>query len=176
VLKEFFAEQEDDEFINHLIAKFARYYQPMTARRVYMYYDVNGNTHVANSNETYAQLARRLLEEQGFKVQLMSHGANPYHDDRYEFINLSLSELDRRAPKIRVNEANCPNLKIAMYNAPVKIGEKGRRQKHKGSEKNTSKTPPKQATHITDAFDYIFFSKFRDNVEERIETPMMLLS
>jgi hypothetical protein len=56
-------------------------------------------------------------------------------------------------------------LKIALFNAPLKIGEKGLKAKNKNSERIDSKTPQQEATHITDCFDYIFFTKFRDNVE-----------
>jgi hypothetical protein len=173
VLKELFALQEDDEFIDHLAAKFVRYYEPMTNRRVNMYYDVNGNKRVANSNETYAELIQRLLGIKGFNVQLMSYGNNPFHDDKYEFLNISLSELDRRTPKIRINEANCPDLKIALYNAPIKMVE-GKKKKNKSSESMGSSTKQTQATHITDAFDYVYFSLYRDNMEEQLSNPIMM--
>lgn len=173
-LKEFFAEQKDDEFIDHLCAKFSKYYKPMSCRKVYLYYDVNGNKKVANSNETYAELARRLLEHEDFEVELMSYGANPFHDDKYELMQLALSELDNRLPRLRVNEANCPHLKVAMFSAPVKLVE-GKKKKNKNSERIGSSTDPKNATHITDALDYVYFARFRDNIEENIVSPFMLM-
>ena len=174
VLKEFFAEQKDDEFIDHLVKKFARYYQPMSNKRIYLYYDVNGNKKVANSNETYAELAKRLLEGFGFEVELMSFGANPFHDDKYELMQIALSEIDNRLPRIRVNEANCPHLKVALYSAPVKLVE-GKKKKNKNSERIGSSTDPKNATHITDALDYVYFSRYRDNLEENIGSLFMLM-
>jgi hypothetical protein len=166
VIKELFAEQSEGEWLDHLIEKFNSYYDPMTCRTIYFYDDVNGNKSQANTNETLRQTAVRLLTEGGWIVHIMSDKTNPFHQDKWEFINLALFEKDKRLPLIRINEGNCPDLKIAMFNAPLKIGEKGKKQKNKNSESFGSKTPQRQATHITDAFDYIYFNKFRDNVEE----------
>lgn len=173
-LKEIFTEQKDDEFLDHLCAKFCKYYAPMKNRDILMYYDVNGNKRVANSNETYAELCKRLIESKGFRVELMSFGNNPFHDDKYEFIQIALSEVDNRLPLIRINEANCPNLKVALYSAPVKLVE-GKKKKNKNSERIGSATDPKKATHITDAFDYVYFSRYRDRIEESIGSYIMLM-
>jgi hypothetical protein len=168
-INEFFAEQTDGEYIDHLIRKFTNYYAPMQCRHIYMYDDVNGNKSVANSNETTRQLVMRLLNEYGWTVQLMTESINPYHQDKWEYMNLALSGKDKRIPLIKINESNCPKLKIALFNAPLKIGEKGLKMKNKKSEHIDSKTPQQEATHITDCFDYIFFTKFRSSVEGLIQ-------
>jgi hypothetical protein len=164
VLKEFFALQP--EIIPDLIEKFCKYYihHSDADKIVYMYYDRNGNAHMANSKETYAEYAQRVFLEHGWNAILMSFNENPGHRDKFEFMNLGLTNKERRLPKIMINEENCPSLKIAMYNAPLKISE-GEIKKDKKSEQ--SKTiPQEQATHITDCLDVIYYSKYRKNIEE----------
>lgn len=165
-LKEFFAEQP--EYLKHLADKFDAYYQPMATRELKIYYDVNGKKHIAQSNETDIETIQRLLIDLGWEVTLEDIDTNPLHNDKYEFINLMLSEQDRRIPKWRINEANCPNLKIALFNAPVKINDKGRKEKNKTSERMDSKTPQTQATHITDTCDYYLFKKYRVNIQQEV--------
>lgn len=165
-LKEFFAEQP--EYLKHLVDKFNNYYQYMDARTLKVYYDVNGKKAIAQSDETDIQTVQRMLINLGWKVELIEIDTNPLHDDKFEFINLLLSEQDRRLPKWRIHETNCPNLKIAMFNAPLKVNEKGKKVKNKGSEAMKSKTPQTQATHITDTCDYYLFRKYRQQIEESV--------
>lgn len=165
-LKEFFAEQP--EYLNHLVDRFNKYYEPMTCRSIKVYYDVNGKKHIAQSDETDIQTVQRMLVDLGWEVELIDIDTNPMHDDKFDFINLILSEQDRRLPKWRIHETNCPNLKIALFNAPIKINERGRKVKNKGSERMDSKTPQTQATHITDTCDYILFRKYRKRIEESV--------
>lgn len=165
VLKEFFAEQP--EYLNDLVNYFDAYYRPMQCRRVNMYYDVNGKKHIAQSNDTDIEVVHRLLTELKWEVNLIEIDNNPLHDDKYEFINLALAEQDRRIPRIRIHEHNCPNLKIALFNTEMKM-IMGKKKKNKSNEKNGSKTPQRQATHITDAFDYYLFRRYRTNIEESV--------
>lgn len=172
VLHEFFALQPD--IIHDLIDKFDRYYAGHKERVIFMYYDRNGNTSVANSKETYAELVERLLYEKRWIVKLMSFDENPQHRDKYEFVNLILSENDERLPKVRINEENCPNTKIALYNTPIKIIT-GELKKDKGSERSDV-IPQEQATHITDCFDIILFSKFRNQIDDSINRFMSMIT
>jgi hypothetical protein len=168
ILNEFFAIQPD--IIHDLIDKFDLYYAHHTERIIYLYYDRNGNTNVANSKETYAELVERLLYEKRWIVRLMSFDENPQHRDKYEFINLMLSEQDARLPKVRINEENCPNAKIALYNTPIKLIA-GELKKDKGSERSDI-IPQEQATHVTDCFDIVLFSKFRKDIDESVNRFM----
>jgi hypothetical protein len=163
-LHEFFALRENDEIIHHLIDKFSKYYETHTERLIYVYYDRNGNTPLGNSQETYAELVERLLYEKGWKPRLKSYEENPSHRDKYEFLNIALAGLDRRIPLIRINDENCPNLKEAMYNTPIKTN-KGEVEKDKGSERSKV-IDQRKATHITDCFDILYYSQFRNNIEE----------
>lgn len=172
MLKEFFAEQP--KYINHLVDEFCAYYAPMTCRNLNLYYDVSGHKHNSQSNETDIELVSRLLVENGWIVNRIEIDSNPLHNDKFEFMNLLLSEQDRRLPRLRVHEQNCPNAKIAMFNAPLKIGEKGTKVKDKTSERMSSKTPQRQATHITDAIDYYLFRKYRGNIGESVSIGITL--
>jgi hypothetical protein len=163
-LHEFFALREEGEIIHHLVDKFSKYYESHKERLIYVYYDRNGNTPLGNSQETYAQLVERLLYEKGWKPRLESYEENPSHRDKYEFLNIALSGVDRRIPLVRINDENCPNLKEALYNTPIKV-TKGEVEKDKGSERSKV-IDQRKATHITDCFDILYYSKYRRNIEE----------
>lgn len=166
-LKEFFALHEDKEHIEHAIKKFCRYYATHPSRIVNMYYDRNGNGKVANSDESYAEYAARILYGEGWLVNLMTHEENPNHSDKYKFFIIALSGQDRNLPGIEINSANCPNLEIALFNTPTKI-VKGEVGKDKGSERPDSSVPHRQATHVTDAFDYGYYTRFRPLIDGSI--------
>lgn len=164
VLKEFYAEQP--EYIKHLVDYFNKYYEPMSCRDIEVYYDVSGKKHIGQSSETDIETVQRMLVECGWNVNLIEIETNPLHDDKFEFINSLLSEQDRRIPVLRIHEQNCPNLKVALFNAPIKLSSRGKKEKDKSSERLGSKTAPKQATHITDALDYLLFRRYRFKIEE----------
>lgn len=159
VLKEFFSEQQEQEYIDHLVDKFANYYNPMVNRDIDLYDDVQGNKPMANSAETLRQRLKRLLESKGFNVFIRTGSTNPTHKDKWAFINDALHEKDIRVPKIRINEANCPHLKIALFNTPIK-SVMGKLQKDKSGELSDS-LDQKDAPHITDAFDYVYYQKYK---------------
>jgi hypothetical protein len=165
LLKEFFALKSEDEIIHNLIEKFSAYYASHKERLLYVYYDRNGNTDVANSKETYAQLAERLLYAHGWKPRLQSFEENPSHRDKYEFLNIAIAGVDRRLPLVRINEENCPNLKEALYNTPIKITN-GEVSKDKGSERSKI-IDQRKATHITDSFDILYYSRYRNFIDKK---------
>lgn len=172
ILKEFFALQPEN--IYDLIEALNRYYCNHNERIINLYYDRNGNTHVANSKETYAELVQRLLYASNWIVDMRSFEENPGHRDKFEFINLALTGRDRRLPAIKINESNCPNLLIALYNTPIKIVN-GELKKDKGSERSTA-IPQQQATHITDCFDIVLFSRYKRNIDESMSSVLGLMS
>lgn len=159
-LKEFFAEQLNHEHIEHCMQKICNYYAPMSNRDIDFYDDVMGNKPMANSADTLRQTAIKVLERNGFNVYVKSGSINPTHKDKWGLINTALSENDLRYPKIRINEANCPNLKTALFSTPIR-NTMGKLEKVKESERN-DKVDQKTATHITDAFDYVYYHIFKD--------------
>ena len=93
-------------------------------------------------------------------MYVKSGSINPTHKDKWGLINTALSENDLRYPKIRINEANCPNLKTALFSTPIR-NTMGKLEKVKESERN-DKIDQKTATHITDAFDYVYYQLYKD--------------
>lgn len=160
ILKEFYVLQP--EFINHLIDKFCRYYSSHRDKTIFFYYDRNGNTKVANSDKTYAELAIGLFEDKGWNIVPMIFEENPHHQEKYIFFNILLQEKDKQLPIVRINEGNCPNLKTSIYNAPVKQ-KNGEIVKDKSSERKST-IPKEQATHFSDCFDIIVYKKYRRNI------------
>lgn len=164
VLKEFFSEQINKEHIEHVMTKFCDYYKPMTNRDIDFYDDVMGNKPMANSAETLRQTAVRILQDNGWYVNVKPSTFNPTHKDKWGLINLALAERDIRLPKIRINESNCPNLKVALFSTPIR-NVMGKLEKVKDSERN-DQIDQKQATHITDAFDYIYYNMHNNPMVE----------
>lgn len=164
VLKEFFSEQLEEEYVDHLINKFCDYYEPMVNRDIEFYDDVQGNKPMANSAKTLRETVIALLESRGWNVYVKSGSINPTHKDKWGFINQALYEKDLRVPKIRINEANCPHLKIAMFNTPIR-NTMGKIEKVKSGERSDV-LDQKDAPHITDAFDYVYYRKYKHQLIE----------
>lgn len=144
---------------NLFLEEFIPYYRPMKNKVVHLYYDRVGNSSVANSKYTYAQQAAKILRDNGWEVHEMTMGANPNHMDKYRLINVALKEDGRgNLPKIRINSANCADLIVSLEHAEVRDTSRGW-EKDKRSE--TRKAVEQQhATHLSDAFDYPFFTLF----------------
>jgi len=146
------------KMLDHLFNEFAEYYKGHKEKTIYMYYDKSGNKTEANATITYAQQASKILQSKGWRVLLMSRGAEVSHKSKFILINNILIERELKYPVLRFNEDNCKELISCMNNTPVEDTARGIR-KNKSSEK--SKTiPQEEATHLTDAFDCIITGKF----------------
>ncbi len=159
VLKEFYV--KTPKILDHLfIEEFLPYYDAHQCKEVYFYYDRTGNNSTANSKMTYAQQAIAILKAHGWRVYKMTTGTNPSYMDKFQLINVALKEDGkvRGIPKIRINEPNCPNLIVSMENAEVIDRGKGL-EKNKNSERRKG-VDQEHATHLSDTFDYPFFSMF----------------
>jgi len=159
VLKEFYV--KSPKILDHLfLEEFCPYYEDHQCKEVRFYYDRTGNNSTANSKLTYADQAREILKSQGWKVFTMTTGTNPSYMDKFQLINVALKEDGklRGVPKIRINEANCPNLIISMENAECLDRGKGI-EKDKRSERRKG-VDQEHATHLSDTFDYPFFSLY----------------
>ena len=111
---------------------------------------------------TYAEQAIDILKRMGWTVYIMTTGTNPYYMDKFQLINVALKEDGRRhgVPKIRINKANCPNLIVSMEHAEVYDRGRGL-EKDKRSERRKG-VDQEHATHLSDTFDYPFFSMYWD--------------
>lgn len=165
VIKDFFVTKP--EYIMHLIDKFSKYYRYHGERVIYLYYDRNGRSPVANSADTYAQYAMQLFYKNNWAVIDKEEGTeNPDHGDKFEFFKILFGERDKRLPKVLINEDNCPNLKISMERAETKVTT-GRVEKNKSSERSNY-VLPQHATHLSDAIDYILYRKYRKVIDYNI--------
>lgn len=161
VLKEFFV--KSPKILDHLfLEEFLPYYAPHNCKEVYFYYDRTGNNRTANSKMTFADQARDILMKNGWTVYNMTTGVNPSYMDKFRLINVALREDGKMKglPKIRINQANCPNLIISMEHAEVYDRGKGL-EKDKRSERRKG-VDQEHATHLSDTFDYPFFELFWD--------------
>ncbi|WBL25112.1 terminase large subunit domain-containing protein [Zunongwangia sp. HGR-M22] len=164
VLKEFYV--KSPKMLDHLfLEEFLPYYLPHPTKEVYFYYDRTGNNRMANSKMTMADQAKDILTKAGWTVYKMTTGANPSYTEKFRLINVALREDGRRRglPKIRINQANCPNLIVSMENAEVYDRGKGL-EKDKRSERRKG-VDQEHATHLSDTFDYPFFSMFEGKLD-----------
>jgi hypothetical protein len=90
----------------------------------------------------------------------MTRGAAATHFDKYLLLNAMLKENDPRLPKIRINEANNPDLIIALERTEALESLNGV-DKNKKDERNKD-FPQQHATHLTDAFDIPIVSMYND--------------
>lgn len=159
VLKEFYV--KTPKILDHLfLEEFIPYYRDHQCKEIYFYYDRTGNNATANSNMTFAEKACEILRAAGWTVYVMTTGTNPSYQDKYLLINTALREDGklRGIPKIRINEANCPNLIVSMEHAECLDRGRGI-EKDKRSERRKG-VDQEHATHLSDTFDYPFFSMF----------------
>lgn len=158
VLKEFFV--KSPKILDHLfLEEFLPYYSSHSCKEVYFYYDRTGNNRIANSKMTFADQAKEILSNHAWTVYNMTTGSNPSYMDKFRLINVALKDDgNKNLPKIRINRSNCPNLIISMEHAEAYDRGRGlekdkRPEQRKGVEQE-------HATHLSDTFDYPFFSMF----------------
>lgn len=149
--------------INDLINDFVGYYQNHPTKVLYLWYDATGNNRQANASLTYAQEVQRLLEQQGWVVNLMTEARrNESHLTKYQLWNKLLGESSG-LPVIRFNKYNCQELWISMTNAPASQGHNEAIRKNKASERNKN-LAQEHATHFSDAADVIVVGMFGSNL------------
>lgn len=165
VLKEFFV--KSPKILDHLfLEKFLPYYAPHGCKDIYFYYDRTGNNRIANSKMTFADQAMEILRAHGWTVYQMTTGTNPSYIDKFRLINVALKDDGRKGlPKIRINKTNCPNLIVSMEHAEAYDRGRGL-EKDKRPEQRKG-VDQEHATHLSDTFDYPFFSMFWDKFSGR---------
>lgn len=146
----------DDLFIEQFIP----YYRPHQEKLIYLYGGHDGHNRMPNSHLTLFEQVRDLLSKHGWTVIVMAKTSAPTHYDKYLLNNAMLKEVDSKLPKIRINEANNPDLIIALERAEAIESNKGV-DKSKKDERN-KEFPQQHAPHLTDAFDMPIFSMYYD--------------
>jgi len=146
----------DDLFIEQFIP----YYRPHQEKMIYLYGGHDGNNRLPNSSLTLFQQIQELLTKHGWTVMIMTRGAAATHFEKYLLLNAMLKEYDPRLPKIRINEANNPDLIIALERTEAVESLSGV-DKNKKDERN-KEFPQQHATHLTDAFDVPIITMYND--------------
>lgn len=152
-LNEFF--ENGNESTETWLRPFVEFYRNHKEKVIYLYGDPGGNkTSVLDQRSSYQKM-EEYLNKHGWKLQNMVRGkAYPGHKQKQEFINDMLTEKDAGLPKIRFNYTRCRNSIISIENTPIKPDFK----KDKSSE--TKDIDQRQATHPSDAFDYLMWFRY----------------
>jgi hypothetical protein len=158
LLKNHFVKQP--KILNDVCEDWCKYYRFHPTKRLILFYDKQtGNLHMGNSKDTMAEQAVKIFEKHGWSVEIQpTGGQNPQHDLKYLLWNLCLIEDNPRFPSIRINEANCSELRQALLYTPAK-DVNGKTKKDKSSEALKS-IPDEVSTDMTDAADYLLWGLF----------------
>ncbi|MGJ3236417.1 hypothetical protein [Marivirga sp.] len=148
--------------LDDLAQDFCDYYRHHPEKHVRFLYDHTGNSRVANSKETYAEQFAKILEKNGWTVEMATKGAAMSHQNKYLLWNKILKKEEPNMPDIQFNLDNCKDALVSMENAPVKEGKTGI-EKNKSSEKNEL-IPQEEATHFSDTCDMHVVDLFSDKL------------
>ncbi|MDO3391901.1 hypothetical protein Q3C19_15685 [Bacteroides sp. ET489] len=154
VLKSFYVKTPGK--LQDLVKQVADYYRPKLKHEVVVYYDHTFTWETGASSESYADIIRRVLEENGYTVQMVYVGQAPRHDWKHLNIDRSLKG-DPDFLLVRINLYNNEFLKIALEQTGVRQGKNGfEKDKTPEGTPDTPDTPDEYKTHITDAFDTLW--------------------
>lgn len=143
--------------LSELVQRICDYYSPMLDRRVVVYHDTTFIWQTGSSSESYIDLIERVFKENGWKVSKVFVGQPPPHTWKHEGIDLSLKE-DPRYLHIRMNLLNNEFLKIAMEQTGIRQGKNGfEKDKSPEGTPDSADNPDEYKTHITDAFDTLWY-------------------
>ena len=133
------------------------HYEPKLKKDVVVYFDHTFVWQTGTNSESYIDVIERIFKGNGWNVELQFVGQAPRHDWKHEYIDLSLKG-DPRYLRIRFNLMNNEFLKIAMEQTGVKQGKNGfEKDKSPEHTPDTPETPDEYKTHITDAFDTLWY-------------------
>lgn len=172
VLKSFWV--QNPRILDDMIKEdFLPYYRHHKTKRIYMYYDRNGNARRPAARTTLAEHAQQLFEKGGWSVIRKTTGLDAKHDEKYHLIARAFKEDDARLPKIRINKPNNQDLIVSLENAEAREST-GQIKKDKRSEQR--KTVKQQhATHLSDAFDVFIVPKCKEALRGRASFVDMTL-
>lgn len=155
---EFFAKETTTTLIEKVCDDFIKEYKDHLKKIVYLYGDRSGKNKDPDRNQSFYQKITQKLTMAGWTVIDMTANTYPSYKNRYMLISDLLGENKPRFPKIRIHAEKCKSLIIAIQNAGIL--EKETFEKDKSSEGSSNGIQQEFATHFTDAFDYVLYSKF----------------
>lgn len=143
--------------LQELVQQIADHYLPMFSHRVIFYYDSTFVWETGSTSESYADVINRVFTDNGWEVEMVFVGQPPRHDWKHEGIDLSLKG-DPGYLTIRMNLLTNEFLKIAMEQTGVRQGRNGfEKDKKPESTPDSAEEPDEYKTHITDAFDTLWY-------------------
>lgn len=155
VLKSFYVKTPSK--LQDLVKQIADYYRPKLNHDIVVYYDHTFVWESGATSETYADTIERVFVESGYNTTMQYIGQAPKHDWKHLSIDAALKG-DPQYLTILINLYQNEFLKIAMEQTGVKQGKNGfeKDKKPEGTE-DTADNPDQYKTHITDAFDTLWF-------------------
>lgn len=179
-INEFFEKPDENgtAVIERLCSRLVGYYAAHPTKTIYFFRDRYGDHRNPNvfNNKSYNQQAVDALRKHGWRVIERHHdGMEPPQNEKYLLWGDILQEGDKCPVRFRINGNRCRYTVISMNNAPVKESA-GKFEKDKSSERSSSKTPPEEATHFSDAADKIIWTKYGKRVGRKHRKGLMPMS
>ena len=154
VLKSFYVKTPGK--LQDLVKQVCDYYRPKLRHEVVVYYDHTFTWETGAQAESYADIIRRVLEENGYDPTMVYVGQAPRHDWKHLNIDRTLKGDPDFLP-IRINLYQNEFLKIALEQTGVRQGRNGfEKDKSPEAAPDTPDAPDQYKTHITDAFDTLW--------------------
>jgi len=141
--------------LQDLALKFCKYYSARINRDVVYYYDSTAIHTYASTSESFDEIIKRILTEQGFNVIGVYIGNPMPHSSKHIYIDMSLKGAKYLFPRFNIH--NNEYLKLAFEQAGVRVGRNGF-EKDKSLEKleDSPDFPDETKTHITDSWDTLW--------------------
>jgi hypothetical protein len=148
---------DDKNKFEDLIVMWATYYRFQRNKTVVYWYDQTAKG-TDSRVEEYYKIVCRVLRARGWNVIQMDIGAQPGHEDRYNFWVMAHSGDHPNLPTFRYNRYHCKWMIISLNGADVIQGRNGM-EKKKVDEKNR-KIDQRTTTHFSDAHDTLGIGKY----------------
>jgi hypothetical protein len=143
--------------LQELVDKLCKYYETKFKREVVFYFDHTFVWKSATSDDSYSDIIIKQFEKNGWEVTPVYIG----HQPPYEWRHINIDKALKGATELLFPTFNLYNnefLKIAMEQTGVRTGKNGF-EKDKSLEKldDSQENPDEYKTHITDAWDTLFY-------------------
>ncbi len=142
--------------MTELVHKFCDYYRGFLKKEVVVYYDHTFVWTDGKSNIRLIDVIEDVLKKNSWKYSLVYVGQTPTHRWKHEQIDLSLKGDKHLFPlfNLLTNEY----LRLAMFRAGIKQGRNGfEKDKHEEALEDSPDNPDQTKTHITDAWDTLWY-------------------
>jgi len=162
------------DLLDAVVKKFCEYYRHHKTRVVNYYYNHTAVGRDAARDYAFYEKVIEVLRNEEWTVHDHYTGRAPAHDTLFNDINNAFKN-NCPAPIPVFNQINCADLITSMENAGVRQGKSGF-EKDKSSERS-SIIPPEHATHLSEAFDSLYWGRhmlmFDNTREEFIDNQII---